>query len=215
MKDSKNFKIEKGFTRVVSKSTTGFTLIEVMISTALFSVIMIIGITAVLSVNNTYRKTRTMRSAIDNVSFMMEDMARNIRLGYRYRCINNGAGSEDVLPSNIETPVDGSNCKGIAFEPYWSPSLGDVDDQVIYFIDDNGDIFKTTNGVFLDAVPMNSIDVKIDPSKSGFTIIGAESSDDGIQPSVLIRINGTAQGSRSSTEFNLQTTVSQRLIDAP
>lgn len=198
----------------INKKEKGFTLIEVMISTALFSVIMIIGITAVLSVNNTYRKTRTMRSAIDNVSFMMEDMARNIRLGYLYRCINSTANDPEI-EEPLNTPPGDYSCRGIAFEPYWNPVPGDIGDQVIYYIGDDGDIFKSTNGIVLDGAPMNSIDVKIDPLKSGFTIVGSESNTDAVQPMVLIRINGTAQGSRSSTNFNLQTTVSQRLIDAP
>lgn len=188
----------------------GFTLIEVMISTALFTVIMIIGITAILGVNNTYRKTRTMRSAIDNISFMMEDMARNIRLGYRYRCVN--TTNPDLA---LETPLDGQNCRGIAFEPYWDPTPGDIDDQVIYYIDQES-VFKSTNGSLLgdSAKPMNSIDVKIDESKSGFTIVGASEPGYDIQPVVLIRISGVAESSRSSTSFELQTTVSQRLIDA-
>lgn len=194
---------------------SGFTLIEAMVSIGLFSVIMIIGITAVLSVNNTYRKSRTMRSAIDNLSFVMEDMARNIRLGFDYRCIE----SENILYGEVEDPLDGIDCKGILFEPYWNPVQSDPDDQVGYLIDGDS-IFKTTNGgqsiddsnpAFL---PMNSIDVRIDPVTSGFTIYGTDPLD-GEQPSVLIRINGTAQSGKNSTNFNLQTTVSQRLLDAP
>jgi len=194
---------------------SGFTLIEAMVSIGLFSVIMIIGITAVLSVNNTYRKSRTMRSAIDNLSFIMEDMARNIRLGYDYRCFDQFS----EISNNIEEPQDGIDCKGIVFEPYWNPVQSDDADQVGYFIDGDS-IFKTTIG-FSDGatsfLPMNSIDVKINPLTSGFTIYGTSSGDPLYteQPSVLIRINGTAQSGKNSTNFNLQTTVSQRLLDAP
>ncbi len=196
-------------------SEKGFTLIEVMISIGLFTVIMIIGITAILGVNNTYRKSRTMRSAIDNLSFIMEDMARNIRLGSRYRCLD----SNNISLIDIEDPLDGESCQGIAFEPFWDPvpeNNSPIQDQVIYFfdVDDNGfeSIFKSMNGGVTFSA-MNSLDVKIDLDKSGFAIFGSQ--PDSEQPSVRIILNGEAVTAGNSTNFNLQTTVSQRLLDYP
>lgn len=194
------------------KKEEGFTLIEVMISIGLFTVIMIVGITAILGVNNTYRKSRTMRSAIDNLSFTMEDMARNIRLGRNYRCINNN----NVSPIDIEDPLDGNNCKGISFQPFYDPVLGDPNDEIIYYVDEvNQSIFKATDGASLGYTPMNSVDLKIDGVTSGFTIFGASTNTDGEQPSVRIILNGTVDVGGNSTKFNLQTTVSQRLLDYP
>lgn len=189
-----------------SKKEKGFTLIEVMISTGLFTVVMIIGITAILQVNNTYRKARTQRAVIDNISFMMEDMARNMRLGTRYRCIDD---INNLL--NLEEPLDG-DCPGIAFEPFDSPTTPDPEDQVIYFID--GDtVFKTIQGNTPNSFnAMNSVDLKINPDLSGFTIYGS-SQTDSEQPSVLIRINGKVLASGTETDFNLQTTVTQRFLD--
>lgn len=206
-----NFKKEQ---RVVP-SVTGFTLIEVMISIGLFSVIMIVGITAILGVNNTYRKSRTMRSAIDNLSFVMEDMARNIRLGSSYRCLN----SSNISPIDIEDALDspgGVSCKGIALEPFWNPIRNDPGDQIIYYIDGGEEsIFKSLEGDLSTSLPMNSADLRIDASTSGFTIFGATTDIDGEQPSVLIILNGTVDVGGNSTAFNLQTTVSQRLLDYP
>jgi len=197
------------------KKEEGFTLIEVMISIGLFSVIMIVGITAILGVNNTYRKSRTMRSAIDNLSFIMEDMARNIRLGSNYRCFNDV--SEISALDDIEDPLDGTNCSGLAFEPFWNPVTGDPNvDEVIYFIEGGQEsIFKSLNGDLPTALPMNSVDLRIDPITSGFTVFGSSSNTDEEQPSVLIVLNGTVNVGGNSTDFNLQTTVSQRLLDYP
>lgn len=200
-----------------TKSTTsGFTLIEVMVSIGLFTVIMIVGITAILGVNNTYRKTRTMRSAIDNLSFIMEDMARNIRLGYLYKCVN----SDQISPTEVEEPEDGVGCAGIAFEPFWNPVPGENalnQDQVVYYISEDGDgfgsIYKSMDGGESYA-PMNSLDLDIDVAHSSFTVFGT-SEIDGEQPSVLIRLSGTATSGSKTTDFHLQTTVSQRLFDAP
>ena len=213
-----NKNIKSNVTSNESKTLVGgFTLIEVMISIGLFTVIMIIGITAILNVNNTYRKSRTMRSAIDNLSFIMEDMARNIRLGSSYRCINNI--TSDIDGTVIEDSLDssgGGNCLGIAFEPFWDPVLGDPNDQVVYFLDiENQSIFKSLDGGATDFLPMNSVDIQIDEATSGFTVFGAQSNIDGEQPSVLIILNGTVNVGVSSSSFNLQTTVSQRLLDYP
>lgn len=199
------------------KNNKGFTLIEVMISVGLFTVIMIIGITAILGVNNTYRKSRSMRAAIDNLSFIMEDMSRNIRLGYSYRCLNN----IEVNPIDVEDPLDGFGCRGIAFEPFWDPVPNDAGDQVIYYIyeDPNtgiGSIFKSDSGGADGSFsPMNSLNVDIDPSKSSFFIVGSESNTDNTQPFVVINLAGTANSSSQSTDFNLQTFVTQRLLDVP
>lgn len=194
----------------------GFTLIEVMISIGLFTVVMIVGITAILGVNNTYRKSRTMRSAIDNLSFIMEDMGRNIRLGYLYKCVQN-----DQIPSTeVEEPEDGVDCPGIAFEPFWDPVSGETaldQDQVVYFISEDsegfGSIYKSMDGG-ANYAPMNSLDVNIDLARSGFTIFGTSDTDDE-QPAVLITLAGVASSGAKTTDFHLQTTVSQRLFDAP
>jgi type II secretory pathway pseudopilin PulG len=199
----------------------GFTLIEAMISVGLFTVVMIIGITAILGVNNTYRKARTMRSAIDNLNFIMEDMARNIRLGHTYRCVN---GPGDLDFTVIDSPQDGEDCDGIVFQPFWSPiptPSTNYDNKVIYYIDgEEQSIFKGMQGganFFSDqsnstALPMNSVDVRIDASKSYFSISGT-SENDLDQPMVLIVLSGTVSVAGNETSFNLQTTVSQRSLD--
>ncbi|MEZ4103218.1 MAG: prepilin-type N-terminal cleavage/methylation domain-containing protein [Candidatus Paceibacterota bacterium] len=219
-----NNKKEKIFNFSKGNLSTGFTLIEVMISIGLFTVIMIIGITAILNVNNTYRKSRSMRSAIDNLSFIMEDMARNIRLGSLYRCLDD---ENEINPTTIEDPLDGVGCSGIAFEPFYDPISGEDDnlavaDQNIYLISPDGDLFKGKRGAnFTDSdspgvgIPMNSTDLKIDYVNSGFTIYGSSLNTDGEQPSVLIILSGTVQVGNSTSDFNLQTTVSQRLLDYP
>jgi len=190
------------------KKAEGFTLIEVMISIGLFSVIMVVGITAILSVNNTYRKTRTMRSAIDNLSFIMEDMTRNIRLGSRYRCLTTRPSGTPT--TEIEQPKDGAGCLGIAFEPFWDQPTDDPGDQVIYFIEDQS-IFKSMDGGE-NFEPMNSIDVKIYQNTSGFNVY-ASSPDSNDQPSVLIILGGEVEVGANVTTFDLQTTVSQRLLN--
>ena len=46
--------------KILQKNSFGFTLIEVMISIALFVIVMTVGMGAVISANNTYKKTHGM-----------------------------------------------------------------------------------------------------------------------------------------------------------
>src|SRR3989338_6356066 len=64
----------------------GFTIIEMMISVALFSIIMTMGIGALLNANSLHKKSQKLRAIIDNLNFVMEDISRNIRLGTDYSC---------------------------------------------------------------------------------------------------------------------------------
>lgn len=207
-------------TRASSLFTTGFTLIETMIATALFTVIMIIGTGAVLNANGVHKKTQSTRAVIDTMHFIMEDMARNIRLGSYYRC---PAGTSNMLPGGF-TNGEPRDCsvkalsKTLAFDPVdRDPLRSVITDQHIYTIlPDQSEggivrIFKSTNGGN-SYIPLTPLDVEINDKLSGFVVTGL---DDAVQPQVVIRLNGTVTTKDSSTEFSLQTTVSQRLLDVP
>ncbi len=207
----------------IFKHNRGFTLVEAMIAVGLFSVIMTIGIGAILGVNSTHRKTQSMRTAIDGLSFLMEDMARSIRLGADLYC-HNGLIPPTILQvanGTTQNTQDGVSCNAIVFEPYWQAQLSNPENQIMYFIDDdsngNGTIYKkeNTNDSFDidDMLPSTSADIDIDTARSGFTVIGAEDSSDTIQPRVTIVLVGTVTLAGVETEFHMQTTVSQRLLD--
>lgn len=199
---------------------SGFTLVEVMISIGLFTVIMVIGIGAILGVNITNRKTQSMRAIIDNMSFVMEDMARSMRLGEYFVCTDSAPDLNDVVLGSQQLTQDGTDtlsfgpCRGIAFEPYWNPLVTDGGNQVAYFIDD-GAIWKKDPDMDFDDMLTNAItplEIIIDSEKSGFIVDGS-AIDDGRQPKITIVLVGTITLSGVQTNFNMQTTVSQRLLD--
>lgn len=192
---------------------SGFTLVEMMVAVGLFTVVMVLGIGATLTVNNVYRQNRAMRSAIDNLSFIMEDIARNARLGFNYRCINNP--SDDLALTVIETPQNGDNCIGVAFEPFYDVQIGQGNNQLVFLLDeDDKSIFRSGESAqdLNEYLVMNSIDVEIDVSRSRFIVSGTGNVG---QPMMTIILNGTAYSGSRSTTFGLQTTVSQRLLNIP
>lgn len=204
----------------VLSEAKGFTLVEVMISIGLFTVIMVIGIGAILGVNSTNRKTQSMRAVIDNMSFVMEDMARSMRLGDYFVCVDSDApGLIDVVLADVQITNDGPDglepCKGISFEPYWDFRPFTYDNQITYFIDEGAIWKKDSNSNDFDAEAMQAItpvEIAIDSDKSGFIVTGS-ARDDGIQPRITIVLAGTITQSGVQTDFNMQTTVSQRVLD--
>lgn len=206
------------------KRSSGFTLIETMISLSLFLIIIMAGMSALLNANALYQKSQNMRSIIDSLSFMIEDMSRNLREGYHYRCITSDS---DLASGVIGTPLSGQNCGGIAFEPPTGNPASPVD-QVVYLIGTRTisgaiihGIFKSVNGG-TDWFALNSEEITDLIAASSFSILGAEpptpgvsGTDDKQQPFVIIKLIGTITYQGNKTPFYLQTSASQRYLDVP
>jgi len=217
-----SLKLTTGYTRLVDfsdailsrakgaspKFTTGYTIIETMISVSLFLVVVTSGMGALLNANLLYNKSQNMRSILDNLNFIMEDMSRNIRTGYGIRCLN-GVGDD---PANISIPKSCSSGYAIAFESALGIVGNDLD-QWVYFISGPGKFYKSDAGIsnFIQLTPQE-VDIDL---FNGFSVLGAESVASGNQqqPLVTIRLVGKIVFKNVITPFSLQTSVSQRLID--
>lgn len=211
---------------IFKNNQKGFTLVEAMIAVGIFTVVMTIGIGSIISVSSTQRKTQSMRAVTDNLSFLMEEMARSMRLGSYFFCSEDDSPSIlELVDAGVEATQNGVDCKSIVFEPFWDFQAGNIDNQVMYSIrddqDGNGTIFKKDfdNPSFdsSDLLAMTPKELNIDAEKSGFTVIGAGQETFGVplQPRVTIVLIGTVKIGGVETEFNLQTTVSQRLLEVP
>ncbi|HCY17734.1 MAG: hypothetical protein UR62_C0011G0006 [Candidatus Nomurabacteria bacterium GW2011_GWF2_35_12] len=187
-----------------NNNKNGYTIIETMIAISLFLVVIMIGMGALLNANLVHRKSQDMRSIMDNLSFIMEDMSKNLRTGYNYHCSDN--------LSNFSTPLScTSGGTVIAFEPTDGNPANDID-QWIYYFGGDGKIYKSTDGLTSSPIQLTPDEVVID-SVSSFFVIGAESPPDTQQPFVTIRLIGEITYKGIKTPFSLQTSVSQRLID--
>ena len=65
--------------RLTTKQHTGFTLMEVMVSVSIFTIVVVVGIGSLLTINETYRKSQTDRKAVDSLTYNLEAMSRRIR----------------------------------------------------------------------------------------------------------------------------------------
>lgn len=192
------------------KEEKGFTLIETMIATSLFLVVMVVGVSALINANSVSHRTDNERAVLDNVSFVLEEISRNLRTGSSYHCEVNG----DAL-SEPEKPKSCSIGYLIAFEDTRGDETNPLD-QWVYKIDAGAtglviskSIDSGTSWIELLSAP----NLEIDPA-SGFSVLGAlPPPDDTQQPFVIARIAGRIIGKDGSTPFSVQTSVSQRLLD--
>lgn len=208
---------------------SGFTLVETIVATTVFVTVVTMGITAVLNVNTNYAKNRAQRAIIDNMTFVVEDLTRNIRLGSSYQCI---PGATDPYPSEPggsegwrdcgtgNPPINGdglsASSAALAFESF-DRVASSVDDQIVYrFIvsptTGNGVIQKSTDGGATFSV-LTPPEIAIDLERSGFWVFGSDP-DDGYQPKVILQITGSITERDQVSPLFIQTTISQRPLDA-
>ena len=152
--NAEKMSLDTGLRRYDTKK--GFTLIELMIATALFVIVATIALSAILSANVNYKKTEDMRTITDNLSFTMDDISRNVKLGYNYSCNpsdNNyqRAGCEyfpiDTNPSTMGPGGVYVPQLSIGFMPYTVPNIDITADNVPAVM--QGYILCQENGVTL------------------------------------------------------------------
>ncbi len=184
----------------IRNSRRGFTLIELLVSVAIFSVVMLIAVGSLLSMVEASRKAQAMKSVINNLNFALESMSRTIRVGTTYHC-----GTTGTI-SSAQNCAQGSSY--FAFEKSGGDT-GSSADQVIYRLLSSR-IERSTDGGG-EFIPITASEVIVETLT--FYVVGAESSDT-TQPKVVMVVRGYAEvTARTRTEFNLQTTIAQRLPD--
>jgi len=223
----------KPFNKIKDKGIcAGYTIIETMVAVSVFLIVVLAGMNALFNVNLISHKSQDIRSIMDNMSFIMEEMSRSIRTGYNYRCYdaNNPWSSADAQSLKLSYPRSCTLGGVLAFEesqgstPDSSPADLNGADQWVYKIIESTagsgeyNIWKSSNGG-LNFVQLNPSEIVIKSALgegvSGFKVLGAESVLDGNtqQPLVVIRLIGEIRYNKVTTPFSLQTTATQRLVD--
>lgn len=188
----------------------GFTLVEMMVAIAVFSIVMVTAMSALLNVIDANSKARSIKTAINNISFALEGISKDMRVGTNYRCLGPNA---DPLSGNCPAGSDSFSFKSSkAGNPYIyyryvkSGGLGQIQSCVSNSLDISG---SSCSGIYtyLTSPEVNLTDIK-------FYILG--NGPDGAlkqQPWAIITISGVAgwKKAKVQTTFNLQTSVSQRI----
>ncbi len=180
----------------------GFTIVELLVAVAVFSVAVVIGIGSVLVVLNANKKAQSVQLIMNNLNFAFENIVRNTRTGTTYHCP--GTGVLTVLQS---CPLGDDS---LAFESEHG-DLNDPSDQWVYRYNATDKSIERSQDSGTTFAALTAPEVKIE--KLRFYVTGAEKGDS-LQPMVVVVAQGHAQlGQRSRTDFNLQASVSQRVPD--
>lgn len=204
-----------GTTKVMRRRlhhTRGFTLIEMMVAVSIFSMVMMIGVGALLSLVATNQRAQAINSVMNNLNAALENMSRSIRVGTLYHCVTSAATPPPAPPaSEVSNPLDCASGGGklLAFES----SQGDPNDsadQVVYRLNGKQIERSLKAGANGSWVAITAPEVSVDTFD--FYVIGSTQGDN-LQPRVLMRIKGSAKVPGGTTTFTVQASVVQRVLD--
>jgi len=186
-----------------SQTNKGFTLVEMVTAVAIFSIVMVIAMGALLSVLNANKQNQAIQTAVNNLNLAMEMMSREIRVGHTYHC-----GMDGVMTDTRDCELGEDY---IVFEAFDGNPV-DGSDQIIFKLE--SERIQRSDDSGANFLYLTAEDVVLE--RLIFYVAGTDIGDN-IQPRVLISLSGYVDlgsiGERGKSYFNLQTTVSQRLID--
>lgn len=183
-----------------ASKSKAFTLIEVMVAVSIFATVMLVATGAVFSIVEANKKAHSLKSVMTNLNFALESMSRDMRVGSQYECAD---GSGQGCPGGAGTLTYKSNRDINGDGGY------DDFDRVTYGTSN----LRLTRQVLggspaQPAMPMTAEEIKITSLKFFHTDTAGAT-----QPKVTIVIQGYSGTSTTRSDFNIQTTVSQRTSD--
>lgn len=183
-----------------------FTLIEMMVAVSIFSIVMLISTGAISSIIGANKKAHAVKSVMTNLNFALESMSRDIRIGSGYSC-GGAAGSKvncasggDSFSFYANRDVNGSGGVDNSDTVMYTRVGSRIEKQLLIDAGAGGSLVSS---------PITASEIQVTNMK--FYVTGAESGGD--QPRVLIVIQGYSGTSTTRSDFNIQTTVSQRAGD--
>jgi prepilin-type N-terminal cleavage/methylation domain-containing protein len=196
------------------KNNNGFTLVEMMVAIAVFSIVMVTAMSALLNVVDANNKARSLKTAINNISFALEGISKDMRMGTDYSCGKDGSlagdcpsGGDIIRYRSVRADMDSSLDKHkYAYYKFSKDNNG------IGFLEEclgKSGIICGFNGPF---TPITSTEV--DLTSVNFYVLGVNNSNLTIgnktQPRMIMTVSGVAgTKEKIKTTFDLQTSVSQ------
>lgn len=192
------------------RTNQGFSLIELLVSMALFIVVLTMGIGALLVLINANVKAQNTQESVSNIQFALDSMSREIRTGFAFYCSN---GVETTGGMNIHRDCNKGTYLSI-IEGGKSLTKGVNNRRIAYrFNSSAGSIERKVGTGSWVRLTSPTIDI----TSMHFNVANSSTkSNDGnsLQPNVTIFIEGVVAGvGDTSSEFMLQTTVTKRVLD--
>ncbi len=188
-----------------SSRPRGFTLVEMIVAVGLFSIVMLVSVTALLSLVDANRKIQALQLVMNNLNIALDGMERQIRMGSNFHC----GDSPYITPRDCSsTSDDAANHYTFAFLPFTNVNSGVM--WVYSYNPTEKTLYRSTDaGAHFTA--LTSPEVSIDSLQ--FYVVGSSRGDE-VQPKAVVTIRGTAGDQlKTKTTFHIQMSAVQRLLD--
>jgi len=177
----------------VNISKKGFSLVEIMVSLAIFSIVAVSAGGAFLKVVDANKKSQALKTVTNNLNYALESMSREIRTGTKFSC------------GQSYSPVSGA-CSSHEYFNFQSQN-----NQIIIYR------YNSSNKSLEKSIDGNSFSPVTSLSAGGFSIddmlfiVMGGVEGDSIPSKVQISIKGSAGlQEKIKSEFTLQTSVTAR-----
>lgn len=218
-----------------SNFTAGFTLIEMIVSLAVFSGVITIAIGALLMLVAANDQLQGEQSVMTNLSFALDSMTREIRTGTDYYCDSatndNAQGGNNIFSAevnldqaieNSSRPTDcqgvtdnGHTLQGLAFKEA-GDSITETDgERILYYFDrSQGKIFRRIGSQSPESIVSSGIFIH----DAEFYVTGStalsDNANENDQASVTVFIEASPnEDTPPEQRYRLQTTITQRTLD--
>jgi prepilin-type N-terminal cleavage/methylation domain-containing protein len=205
---------------LISKKNRGFTLVELMVAVAVFSIVMVTAASALLNVIEANRKAQAIKTAINNINFALEAISKDMRVGTEYECLDEDfnkinpdgncgvSGGVAIRYRSVQAGDDTGNKKLYAYYYFDNKTTGPNSRSIMGCVEDNANDCSN-----YDANYSRLTSEEIAITSARFYVVGntAPGVSPKLQPRMVMTLTGKVnEGKKTETEFNLQTSVSQR-----
>ncbi|MEK7610325.1 MAG: prepilin-type N-terminal cleavage/methylation domain-containing protein [Patescibacteria group bacterium] len=196
----------------------GFTLIEIMVAVTIFSMVALVATGAVLTANRVNRRVQAIKLVTDNLHFVLENMAYNIKYFETRHCINQASGSINIGTAsnkNCGFGDDSNGGEGLLLKDSsgqyalyaFRPTSGEIPGSIKFADETSGgsiNLNTLTNQITLPSVEVTDLRFYVDGNQDHPDLPTTEPA----APRVSVVLSARVVDPRNPVEFTLQTTIS-------
>lgn len=172
----------------------GFTLFEMIVAVGIFTVVVVIAVSSMLSLTASERKAITLQNTQDNLRFAVEAMAKEMRTGEGFP-LDSVSGNDEIIYRTARGQIVSYRLNNTLH------GIEKASDEIVGCLPPFGDTCY---------FPFTALEVKVERLVFYVTGVG----DDNVQPKMTIVVEATTPGiKRTTSRLLLQTTVAQRRLD--